>query len=130
MNELERKRAANLWEPFVRKFPPIAKACQFDPSPEIGFDDIGGLEDAKDELLTYACAATEPEIDARWGTVEPSGLLLIGPPGSGKTLLAGALATRTETPFLIIRSPRLVVQILHAGGKAGELLQAWQETLA
>jgi len=130
VNELERKRAANLWEPFVRKFPPVAKSCEFIASPERGFGDIGGLEEAKDELLTYACAATDPEVYERWGTFPPSGLLLIGPLGSGKTMLAGALAARTETPFLHIRCPRLALQILHAGGKVGELLQAWQQTLA
>ncbi len=130
MNELERKRAANLWEPFVRKFPPVAKSCTFTASPEFGFAEVGGLEEAKDELLTYACAATDPEVYERWGTFPPSGLLLIGPRGSGKTLLAGALAARTETPFLHIRCPRLALQVLHAGGKIGELLQAWQETLA
>ena len=130
MNEIERKRAANLWEPFVRKFPPVAKSCDFTASPEIGFGDIGGLDEAKDELLTYACAATDPDVYERWGTFPASGLLLIGPNGSGKTLLAAALATRTETPFLVIRAPRLALQILHAGGKIGDLLQAWQETLA
>ena len=129
MNELERKRAANLWEPFARKVPPVAKACLFSASPTVHFGDIGGLEDAKDEVLTYACAATEPEIYSRWGTVAPSGLLLIGPDGSGKSLLAAALATRTETPFLKIRVARLALQLLHAGGKAGELLQGWAETL-
>src|SRR5262245_26235021 len=115
MNELERKRAANLWEPFVRKFPPIAKACEFTASPAITFAEIGGLEEAKDELLTYACAATDPEVYERWGTFSPSGLLLIGPSGSGKTMLAAALAARTETPFLAIRVPRLALQILHSG---------------
>lgn len=130
MNELERKRAANLWEPFSRKFPPVAKSCEFTASPAIGFEDIGGLEDAKDELLTYACAETDPEVYARWGTFSPSGLLLIGPPASGKTLLATALAARTETPFLHIRSPRLALQILHAGVKVGDLIQGWQDTLA
>ena len=129
MNELERKRAANLWEPFARKFPAVAKACQFEASPALEFGDIGGLDDPKDEILTYACAATEPEIYSRWGTVAPSGLLLIGPDGSGKSLLAAALATRTETPFLKIRVARLALQLVHAGGKAGDLLQGWGETL-
>jgi ATP-dependent 26S proteasome regulatory subunit len=129
MNELERKRAANLWEPFARKFPPVAKSCAFVASPAVGFGDIGGLEDAKDEIVTYACAATEPEIYERWGTISPSGLLLIGPEASGKSLLASALATRTETPYLRISVARLVLQLTHAGGKAGELLQGWLETL-
>jgi ATP-dependent 26S proteasome regulatory subunit len=130
MNEIERKRAANLWEPFSRKFPPVAKSCEFHATCDVTFDRIGGLEDAKDEILTYACAATEPEIYERWGTFSPSGLLLIGPDGSGKSLLAGALAGRTETPFLRIRVARLMLQLVHAGGKAGEILQGWQEVLA
>jgi hypothetical protein len=46
MNEIERKRATNLWEPFVRKFPPVAKSCELTPTPAIGFGDIGGLEEA------------------------------------------------------------------------------------
>ncbi len=129
MNELERKRAANLWEPFARKFPPVAKSCEFLPTPGISFSDIGGLEDAKDELLTYACAATEPEIYGKWGTFAPSGLLLIGPDASGKSLLAAALAGRAETPFLRIHVARLALQLIHAGGKAGELLVGWNETL-
>jgi ATP-dependent 26S proteasome regulatory subunit len=129
MNELERKRAANLWEPFARKFPPVAKSVEMTALPKVGFEDIGGLEEAKDELLTYACAATEPQVYARWGTFSPSGLLLIGPSSSGKTMLAAALATRAETPFLAIRCPRLVLQILHSGGKVADLLQGWQEVL-
>ncbi|HTO69844.1 MAG TPA: ATP-binding protein [Myxococcota bacterium] len=129
MNELERKRAANLWEPFARKFPPVAKSCTFTAVPTVTFGEVGGLEDAKDELLTYACAATEPEIYERWGTFAPSGLLLIGPAASGKSLLAEALATRTETPFLRVGVARLMLQLIHAGGKAGELMQGWSETL-
>jgi ATP-dependent 26S proteasome regulatory subunit len=129
VNEIERKRAANLWEPFARKFPAVARSCEFAVTPEVGFDAIGGLEDAKDELLTYACAATEPEIYGRWGTFAPSGLLLIGPEASGKSLLAAALAGRTETPFLKIHVARLALQLMHAGGKAGDVLSGWRETL-
>lgn len=126
---IERERAANLWEPFARKFPPVAKACDFRAGPTIDFEHIGGLEEAKDELLTYACAATDPEVYQRWGTLKPSGVLLIGPSGSGKTLLAEALAFQTETPFLAVNVPKLVLQILHSGGKAGDTMQGWLQTL-
>jgi len=129
VNEIERKRAANLWEPFARKFPPIGKSCTFAATSGVDFGDIGGLEDAKDEILTYACALTEPKIYERWGTFSPTGLLLIGPDASGKSMLGASLATRTETPFLKIRVARLALQLVHAGGKAGELLAGWQETL-
>lgn len=126
---IERERAGNLWEPFARKFAPIAKSCRLATYPSAEFRGIGGLEDAKEEVLTYACAATAPHIYERWGTVPPSGLLLIGPAGSGKALLAEALANRTGTPFLQIDVPRLVLQVIHSGGAAAELVQAWPEAL-
>jgi SpoVK/Ycf46/Vps4 family AAA+-type ATPase len=128
--KIQRERAANLWDPLCRKFPPLAKATELVPEPRVGFEQIGGLDEPKDEILTYACAATEPEVYARWGTQAPSGLLLIGPSGCGKTMLAQALATRTELPFLRIDVPRLAAQMLHAGSSAGPLLAAWRETLA
>jgi len=128
--KLQRERAANLWDPLRRKFPPIAKSTEMVPAPQVSFDQIGGLEEPKDEILTYACAATEPEVYARWGTQAPTGLLLIGPSGCGKTMLAEALATRTELPFLRIGVPRLAAQVMHAGPGAAQLLGAWRDTLA
>jgi ATP-dependent 26S proteasome regulatory subunit len=126
----ERERAANLWDPFGRKFPQIAKSTEFWKAPEVSFSDIGGLAEPKEEILTYACAATDPEVYQRWGTAKPSGLLLIGPEGCGKTLLVQALAHHTQMPFLRVAVPRLAVQIMHSGGKVGELLGAWKQTLS
>nr|MDJ0852206.1 ATP-binding protein [Myxococcota bacterium] len=75
-------------------------------------------------------AMTDPEVYARWGTFPPSGLLLIGDRGSGKRLLARALATRAGCPFLRLRVPQLALEIVHRGGKVGDLLEAWSQTLA
>jgi ATP-dependent 26S proteasome regulatory subunit len=100
-----------------------------DSAPQIDFDDVGGLSEAKDELLTYACAATNPGFYTRWGTFPPSGLLLIGRRGVGKSLLARALASRAGTAFLGISVPRLVLEVLHTGGKMGDLLTEWGQTL-
>ena len=131
MNELEieRQRAANLWQPFARKFEPIGKAIQLNASPSLDFSEIGGLAEPKEEMLTYACAATDPEVYERWGTAPPSGLLLMGPPESGKSMLAEALARNTDTSFLCVRIPRLVLQVFHTSGSAGPFLQGWTETL-
>jgi ATP-dependent 26S proteasome regulatory subunit len=126
-DEIERQRATNIWESLARKYPPLGKAAQLDPAPDLYFDSIGGLAEPKEEILTYACAATNPDVYERWGTVQPSGLLLIGPPESGKSLLAKTLATSTGTPFLEVLVPRLVLQLLHSPGNAAELLQAWIE---
>jgi len=127
--DLRKERTQNLWASVERKLPILSRATSLDPDPQTTFDEIGGLASAKDELETYACAATHPDVYEHWGTFPPSGLLLIGQRGVGKTLLASALAARTETGFLRITVPRLVLEVLHAGGKAGELVSAWTQSL-
>jgi ATP-dependent 26S proteasome regulatory subunit len=72
---------------------------------------------------------TNREVYASWGTFSPSGLLLIGQHGCGKSLLAEALATRAETAFLRVEVPRLALELVHQGGKVGELLEAWSAVL-
>ena len=127
---IERERAHNLWVSFARKSEPVARATQLDPLPDFDLTRIGGLDAPKDEIQTYACAATSPEVYARWGTYPPSGLLLIGRQGVGKSLLAKALASLTRTAFLDVAVPRLVIEVIHRNGKVGELLSGWSETLA
>jgi len=126
---IQRERAQNLWASFARKVDPIAQATELEPVPDFDLGRIGGLAGPKEEILTYACAATDPEVYQRWGTYPPSGLLLIGASGVGKTLLARALASLTRTSFLSIHVPRLVIEVIHRGGKVGELVSGWSQTL-
>ncbi len=126
---IERERAQNLWTSFLRKVDPLARGAQLQVDPRFSFDQIGGLAAAKEEILTYACAAESPEVYSHWGTLPPTGVLMIGQPGVGKSLLARALAARTETPFLTVDVPRIVLDVVHGGGKAAELLQSWSEVL-
>jgi ATP-dependent 26S proteasome regulatory subunit len=126
---IQRERAQNLWTNFQRKFPLIEKTTEILPQPQISEDQIGGLAPAKEELLTYACGVTNPEVYERWGTVPPSALLLIGQQGVGKSLLAKALATRTQHAFLRVGVPRLVVELIQSGGKVGDVLPAWSHAL-
>ena len=132
MNEREvvEGRAQNLWNSAARKFPPLARAVSFQTAPQVGSDQIGGLEEAQDEVLTYACAVTSPEVYLSWGTFPPSGVLLIGQQGSGKTLLAEALATRARTSFLRLEVPRLALEIAHHGVKIDELVEGFGSVLA
>lgn len=127
--DLRRERAQNLWISLERKVPPLAKAASLDAAPETTFDRIGGLQAAKDELLTYACAATHPSVYERWGTFPPSGLLLLGQRGVGKTMLAAALANRTEMGFLRLAVPKLVIEFLHNASKVGEFMSIWPQAL-
>jgi len=129
-NDILKERAQNLWSSFARKVDPIAQATQFEPIPEFDLGVIGGLERPKEEIQTYACAATNPEVYGRWGTYPPSGLLLIGKQGAGKALLTRALASLTRTSYLKVLVPRLVIEVIHRGGNVGELLQAWSQVLS
>jgi SpoVK/Ycf46/Vps4 family AAA+-type ATPase len=126
---LQIERAQNIWSSFVRSHEPVARAARIEPDPRLPFEQIGGLAGPKDEILTYACAVTNPDIYSKWGTFPPSGVLLIGAPGVGKRLLARALATHTDTSFVHVDVPRMVLDIVHTSGKVGELIQAWSQVL-
>jgi ATP-dependent 26S proteasome regulatory subunit len=124
------ERAQNLWSSFARKYPPVAQSTEINPDPQQDLSEIGGLAAAKEEIQTYACAATDPAVYGRWGTYPPSGLLLIGRRGVGKRLLAKSLATLTQSSFIVVTVPRLVLEIIHEGGKVGELVTAWSQALS
>jgi ATP-dependent 26S proteasome regulatory subunit len=126
---IERERAQNLWSSFSRNVDPLGRGAQLSADFDFGFDRIGGLEGPKEEILTYACAATNPEVYSHWGTFPPAGVLLIGQRGVGKGLLAKALASLTDTSFLRVDVPHMVLDVIHAGGKVGELIQAWSGIL-
>lgn len=126
---IRRERLQNLWRSFTRKHPPAEHATGLDPEPDLPFEDIGGLAAAKEEILTYACAATDPDVYRRWGTQPPTALLLIGSRGAGKSLLARALASRARMPFLTVSVPRVVLEVVQSGSKVGELLGAWAHAL-
>jgi ATP-dependent 26S proteasome regulatory subunit len=125
-----RERAANIWGSFARKFEPISQSARLEPMPSFPLSRIGGLADAKDEIQTYATAATDPDVYARWGTHPPSGVLLFGQRGAGKQLLARSLASLTDTSFLCVTIPKLVLEVIHRSGKVGELITGWSTTLA
>ena len=118
-------KAQNLWSSFARKIEPLGNGMELTPAPALDSSDIGGLEGPKDEVATYACAATSPQIYENWGTQPPTGILFLGQRGCGKRLLAEALATQTSTSFLRISVPRLVLDVIHASKKATELVQSW-----
>lgn len=126
---IRRERLQNLWRSFARKHPPADHATTLDPAPDLAFEEIGGLAAAKEEILTYACAATDPDVYRRWGTQPPTALLLIGSRGAGKSLLARALAAKAQMPFLTVSVPRVVLEVMQSGGKVGELLGGWAHAL-
>jgi transitional endoplasmic reticulum ATPase len=76
--------------------------------PTVHWTDIGGLEDVKQELReAVEWPIKNPEVFTRMGIRAPKGLLLLGPPGCGKTLLARAVATESEANFITIKGPEV-----------------------
>ncbi len=123
------ERTQNLWTSFLRKYGTQARSTQISTALDFNFDLVGGLSGPKDELLTYACAATSPKIYSDWGTYPPSGLLLVGRQGVGKQLLARALAAKTDTAIVSVDVPRLVLDVVHAKGDVAEFIQGWSQVL-
>jgi transitional endoplasmic reticulum ATPase len=77
--------------------------------PKVKWDEVGGLEDVKQQLKeTVEWPLTNPEGFERLGIKPPRGLLLYGPPGSGKTLIAKAIATESAANFIAIKGPEVM----------------------
>jgi len=76
--------------------------------PTVHWTDIGGLEEVKQELReAVEWPIKNPEIFTRMGIRPPKGIMLFGPPGCGKTLLARAVATESEANFITIKGPEV-----------------------
>ena len=77
--------------------------------PDVKWDDVGGLDDAKQELQeAVEWPLKYPETFQRLGVRPPKGTLLYGVPGTGKTLLAKAVASESEANFISIKGPELL----------------------
>ncbi len=81
----------------------------FIENPDVKWDDVGGLEDVKRELQeAVEWPMKYPGLYDKLGHSMPRGILLHGPSGTGKTLLAKAVATQSEANFVSVRGPELL----------------------
>lgn len=71
-----------------------------EPNTGVTFDDVAGVDDAKQDFQEIVEFLKTPEKFAAVGAKKPKGVLLVGPPGTGKTLLAKGIAGEAEVPFL------------------------------
>lgn len=77
--------------------------------PNVKWDDVGGLDDVKQELKeAVEWPLKHPEKFEKFGVRPPKGTLLYGVPGTGKTLLAKAVASESEANFISIKGPELL----------------------
>ena len=92
-----------------------AKVYVPDDESKITFDDVAGVDEAKDELTEIVDFLKKPDRYTDIGARIPKGVLLVGPPGTGKTLLSKAVAGEAEVPFFIISGSEFVELFVGAG---------------
>ena len=84
-------------------------------STKITFDDVAGVDEAKEELTEVVDFLSEPKKFTRLGGRIPKGVLLVGPPGTGKTLMARAVAGEAGVPFFSISGSDFVEMFVGVG---------------
>ena len=85
--------------------------------PNISFDNIAGMSSIKQELLEIVDFLNHPKKYKKYGVSLPKGVLLVGPPGVGKTLLAKAVASEANVPFFYQSASSFVNIYVGAGAK-------------
>ena len=87
--------------------------------PNVSWEDVGGLDELKQKLIEAVdWPLSHPKIFSRMGISPPKGILLYGPPGCGKTLLARAVATESKANFISIKGPELLSKWVGESEKA------------
>lgn len=94
-----------------------SKAMEFDGQhhPQVTFDDVAGLEEAKEEVREIVEFLKNPAYYTRLGARIPRGVILVGPPGTGKTLMARAVAGEAKVPFFSISGSEFVEMFVGVG---------------
>jgi ATP-dependent 26S proteasome regulatory subunit len=114
------RRIEDVFAKLGEKFGDLTGRVEVKVKPDISFDQIGGLRDAKLAIRGFVTALTDPELYKRWGITPPKGVLIYGPPGTGKSLLARALATEGGAVFYHLKLINLTSKF---GPNTGELIQ-------
>ncbi|KIM03824.1 MAG: cell division protein FtsH [Sulfurovum sp. FS06-10] len=83
--------------------------------PNVKFDDVQGVQEAKDEVVEIVDFLKYPERYIELGAKIPKGLLLVGPPGTGKTLLAKAVAGEASVPFFSVSGSSFIEMFVGVG---------------
>ncbi len=114
-----------VWVFFLRRMNPGSQmlsigentATLFEDSDQdtVTFDDVAGLEEAKEEVVEVVEFLKNPEKFTRLGGQLPTGVLLVGPPGTGKTLMAKAVAGEAGVPFFSISGSDFVEMFVGVG---------------
>ncbi|XP_076234695.1 nuclear valosin-containing protein-like smid isoform X2 [Calliopsis andreniformis] len=122
---LSPERLANLciehsdFETALRVIQPSAKREGFATVPDVTWDDVGSLRDIREELqMAILAPIRHSEHFTALGLTTPTGVLLCGPPGCGKTLLAKAIANEAGINFISVKGPELLNMYVGESEKA------------
>ena len=99
----------------VMQFGRSKARMHFKEKTQVTFDDVAGIEEAKDEVGEIVAFLKSPQKFRRIGGRIPRGVLLVGPPGCGKTLLAKAIAGEADVPFFSICGSDFVEMFVGVG---------------
>ncbi|MDD2768817.1 MAG: CDC48 family AAA ATPase [Methylococcus sp.] len=103
----------------LREVEPSAVREVFVEVPSVGWQDVGGLEAVKERLIEAVIWPLKfADIFEQAGTRPPKGILLAGPPGCGKTMLAKALANESQVNFIPVKGPELLSKFVGESEKA------------
>ena len=103
----------------LKEITPTAVREVFIESPNVPWTDVGGLKPVVTEIReAIEWPLTQPEAFKRVGIKPPRGILLYGPPGCGKTLLAKAVATESEANFISVKGPEVLSKWVGESEKA------------
>ncbi|MHA1926772.1 MAG: CDC48 family AAA ATPase, partial [Candidatus Thorarchaeota archaeon] len=103
----------------LREIQPSAVREVFIEVPNVRWTDVGGLDKVKEKLIEVVeWPLKKPESFTRIGIEPPKGVLIFGPPGCGKTLLAKAVATESQANFISVKGPELLSKWVGESEKA------------
>ncbi len=97
---------------------PMVSGAEMVERPDIGYDAVAGLDEQKQSVReAIELPLNSPELFKKVGVEPPKGILLVGPPGCGKTLLAKAVANHTDATFIRMVGSELAQKYIGEGGR-------------
>ena len=97
---------------------PMVSGAEMVDSPDVSYEDVGGLDEQIEQVReAVELPLQKPEVFKKVGIQPPKGVLLVGPPGCGKTMLAKAVASQTDASFIRMVGSELAQKYIGEGGR-------------